>query len=83
MMNWAIMMVNCEIKLDAITTWIEEIAQVLSAELEEISLKATAGESNKANSLRRESHLATPRCSPSYLDLVYWSWLLSRTLFAL
>ena len=35
MMNWAIMMVNREIKLDAITAWIGEMAQVLSVELNE------------------------------------------------
>ena len=53
MMNWAIMMVNREIKLDAVTTWIGEMAQVLSVELKETS-KDTADESNKANSLRRD-----------------------------
>ena len=61
MMNWAIMMVNREIKLDAITTWIEEMVQVLSAELKEISLKVTADESNQANSLRRD-HLILLSC---------------------
>ena len=35
MMNWAIMMVNREIKLDAITAWIGEMAQVLSVEFKE------------------------------------------------
>jgi Mus7/MMS22 family len=55
MMNWAIMMVNREIRLDAMTTWIEEMAQVLSAELKETSsLNISAGEVNKANSLRRD-----------------------------
>ena len=41
MMNWAIMMVNREIKLDAITTWIEEMAQVLSVELKETNFNVT------------------------------------------
>ena len=41
MMNWAIMMVNREIKLDAITAWIGEMAQVLSVELKETNLNAT------------------------------------------
>jgi hypothetical protein len=54
MMNWAIMMVNREIKLDAIATWIGEMAQVLSVELKETSIKVTADESNKANTLRRD-----------------------------
>ena len=55
MMNWAIMMVNREIRLDAMTTWIEEMAQVLSAELKETSsLNTTAGELNNAKSLRRD-----------------------------
>ena len=51
MMNWAIMMVNREIKLDAITTWIGEIAQVLSVELKETSLKVS---DDQANSLQRD-----------------------------
>ena len=54
MMNWAIIMVNREIKLDAITTWIGEMAQVLSVELKEASLNVTADEPNKANSLQRD-----------------------------
>lgn len=41
MMNWAIMMVNREIKLDAITAWIGEMAQVLSVELKETNLSVT------------------------------------------
>ena len=41
MMNWAIMMVNREIKLDAITAWIGEMAQVLSVELKETNLNVT------------------------------------------
>ena len=41
MMNWAIMMVNREIKLDAITAWIGEMAQVLSVELKETNLNDT------------------------------------------
>ena len=53
MMNWAIMMVNREIKLDAITIWIGEMAQVLSVELRE-AFKTTADESDKANSFRRD-----------------------------
>ena len=47
MMNWAIMIVNRETKLDAITTWIGEMAQVLSVELKETSLKVTADESKR------------------------------------
>lgn len=41
MMNWAIMMVNREIKLDAITAWIGEMAQVLSVELKETNVNET------------------------------------------
>ena len=41
MMNWAIMMVNREIKLDAITIWIGEMAQVLSVELKETNFDET------------------------------------------
>ena len=41
MMNWAIMMVNRKIKLDAITAWIGEMAQVLSVELKETNLNVT------------------------------------------
>ena len=41
MMNWAIMMVNREIKLDAITVWIGEMAQVLSVELKETNFNET------------------------------------------
>jgi hypothetical protein len=45
------MMVNRGIKLDAITTWIGEMAQVLSVELKETSLKVGDDE---ANSLQRD-----------------------------
>ena len=41
MMNWAIMMVNREIKLDAITAWIGEMAQDLSVELKETNFNVT------------------------------------------
>ena len=61
MMNWAIMMVNREIKLDAITTWIGEMAQVLSVELKETSLNVTTDELNKVNGLRRDRLISLSR----------------------
>jgi hypothetical protein len=79
MMNWVATMVNREIKLDAITARIREMAQVPSVELKEANFNVII----RRDRLILKLCQCTPGCSPSYLDTTYWSWLVSRTLLAL